>query len=106
MTTNDKVEFYRGQKSLKVNRLRIEKGNSETLVYYWYQTNDHIFADLYKMKLSLFLQGLKQNDAKREGNAFVRISVPIREKLDHSHHQLQKFADEFFPHFERWLAEK
>ena len=105
MTINDKIMINSDQDRIEVNRMRIEKGNEAMLVYYWYQTNDHVFADLYKMKFSLFLQGLRHKNEKSNGNVFVRISVPISINIEHAHQQLQQFVDEFSSNFKRWFVE-
>lgn len=106
MTTNDKVRITNGQEVMKVNRLRLEKGNEAILVYYWYQTAEKVFTDLYRLKLSLFLQRLMHKEKQTNGNAFVRISMPIAANPKYSHRQLEEFVDQFYPQFEKWLTEE
>ena len=74
---NDKVMLDFSDKKKEVNRLLLEKDNQRLLVYYWYQTVNKSFADLYKMKLDLLYNKLVKGKEFQPGNAFVRVSTMV-----------------------------
>jgi len=99
MEKNDKVNITLGGKTAKVNRLFLEKNKEQILVYYWYQSGNKVYSDLYRMKLSLLGKKLQQRGRVGEGNAFVRISTSTMKNKELSSIALKKFAVTFFEEF-------
>jgi EpsI family protein len=95
MEKNDKIDIKLGGKVRKVNRLVLAKGTAKLLVYYWYQAGADVYDDLFRMKLTLLWEKIKNRNMD-EGNAFVRISVPVSESLEKSANILQQYGDALF----------
>lgn len=58
---------------IRVNRYIVAKGDSRSLVLYWYQTRDRVIASEYAAKVYLVADALRYN---RTDTALVRIAVP------------------------------
>jgi exosortase D (VPLPA-CTERM-specific) len=63
-----------GGKPLPVNRLIIELGTQQSLVYYWFQERGRLLSDETLVKWSIFWDALTRN---RTDGALVRLIVPI-----------------------------
>jgi len=96
MISNDKIDIQLGGDIKKVNRLVLVKGEEKLLVYYWYQSWQRVYDDLFQMKLSLLWGKIKKQEMSDEGNAFVRISVPVSQGQNVSADILQKYAEALF----------
>lgn len=59
---------------IRVNRYIVAKGDSQSLVLYWYQTRDRVIASEYAAKVYLVADALRYN---RTDTALVRIAVPV-----------------------------
>jgi EpsI family protein len=59
---------------VRVNRYIVAKGDSKSLVLYWYQTRDRVIASEYAAKVYLVADALRYN---RTDTALVRIAVPV-----------------------------
>ena len=94
MEENDKVILTLNGVDHKVNRLLLKKEEEKILVYYWYLADNHIYADLFRMKLSLLSQKIQQRKNFDEGNAFIRISTSISQDPQESPAVLQEFAED------------
>ncbi len=58
----------------KVNHYVVTRGDSKSVVLYWYQTGDRIVASEYSAKIHLVLDSLRYN---RSDTALVRVIVPV-----------------------------
>lgn len=58
-----------------VNRYIVSRGDSRSLVLYWYQSRDRVIASEYKAKIYLVADAIRYN---RTDTALVRIVVPMR----------------------------
>lgn len=96
MEKNDKIDIKLGGESKKVNRLMLAKGAAKLLVYYWYQAGLNVYDDLFRMKLLMLWEKIKKRKLADEGNAFVRISVPVSENPEMSAAILQQYGDALF----------
>jgi len=93
MKKNDKVDIRLNGAVQKINRLLLEKDRERLLVYYWYQNEEDIYADLFWMKLNLLRKKLIQGKHFNGGNAFVRISTSLNQDKKRAPDILQEFAD-------------
>lgn len=59
---------------LEVNRYIIQRGDSKSLVLYWYQSRDRAVASEYKAKLYTMLDAIKDN---RTDTALVRVVIGL-----------------------------
>ncbi len=63
-----------GGRQLEVNRYIVARGDSRSLVLYWYQTPYRVIASEYWAKIYLVLDSIRYN---RSDTALVRIVVPL-----------------------------
>ena len=59
---------------IEVNRYVVQKGDSKSLVLYWYQTRDRVVASEYSAKGYVVLDALREN---RTDSALVRVIAPV-----------------------------
>lgn len=74
------------------------------LVYYWYQSGRQVYADLFRMKLSLLSRKIRQWNEFDEGNAFVRISTSELKEPEKATSRLQKYGSSLFYELPRLFA--
>ena len=92
MKKNDKVQILLGGKKRTVNRLLLERNKEKTLVYYWYQTGKKVYADIFRMKVALLFNKIRQPEGFSEGNAFVRVSTSATKDPQQAALLLQEFV--------------
>jgi EpsI family protein len=63
-----------GRTPLKVNRYIVQKGDSKSLVLYWYQSRDRVVASEYEAKFYVVADAVRYN---RTDTALVRVIVPL-----------------------------
>lgn len=96
MKKNDKVQILLGGEKKTVNRLLLEKNEEKTLVYYWYQAGEEIYADIFRMKVALLFRKIRQPKGFSEGNAFVRVSTSATKDQRKAASRLREFAVPLF----------
>ena len=72
----------------------VRKGDTQELVYYWYQFDDKTFDELYKMKLALLAKKFR---GVNEDNLFVRLTTPVLKGVDESSRVLKSFYRSLSP---------
>ncbi len=77
-----------GRAPIEVNRYLIEKGESRSLVLYWYQSRDRVVASEYWAKFYVIWDALRYN---RTDTALVRVTFPVVNK-DVDQAQKEAFA--------------
>lgn len=80
--------------ALKVNRYIVQKGDSRSLVLYWYQSRDRVVASEYEAKFFVVADALRYN---RTDTALVRVIVPLANEA--SRDQAEKAARDFIRSF-------
>jgi EpsI family protein len=60
--------------SIHINRYVVAKGESQSVVYYWYQSQGRVIADEFAAKYYLVSDSIRHH---RSDTALVRIVVPI-----------------------------
>lgn len=63
-----------GRAPIEVNRYIVQKGDSRSLVLYWYQSRDRVVASEYSAKFFVVADALRYN---RTDTALVRVIVPL-----------------------------
>ena len=101
MKENDKVGLELNGSLHTVNRLVLEIGERRILVYYWYQAGRDVYADLFKMKMSLLFDKIRAVGVDSQGNAFIRISTSVTAGEEAAHQQLQEYAQDLVPELKR-----
>lgn len=79
---------------LEVNRYIIQRGDSKSLVLYWYQSRDRAVASEYKAKLYTMLDAVKDN---RTDTALVRVVIGL--SGEESNEKAQRAAEDFVRSF-------
>lgn len=96
-----KVDAESESGKIKAEKLIVKKGQQHELLLYWFQSYDRTSRGTFMQKVNNFWARL---NSKPEDNAFVRVSVPIRENntegaLDNA----VEFVQDFYPHFLRYI---
>lgn len=60
--------------SIKANRYVVSKGESKSLVLYWYQSHNRVVASEYAAKVYLVLDSIRY---RRSDTSIVRVTVPV-----------------------------
>lgn len=95
-TVNDIVNVsVPGRDPIEVNRYVIQKGDSQSIVLYWYQSRDRVVASEYKAKVYVVADALRYN---RSDTALVRVVMPIlpNQTLDQAQQSAQDFIRAFY----------
>ena len=83
---------------MEVNHYTIQKGESKSVVIYWYQSRDRIVASEYKAKVFVVADAIRYN---RTDTALVRVMVPFGAGGEEA---ATKAAEEFVRELARPLA--
>jgi EpsI family protein len=77
-----------------VNRYLVQKGDSKSIVLYWYQSRDRVVASEYWAKFYVIADALRYN---RTDTALVRIVVPVTNNdIDSATQSATEFAQTVF----------
>jgi EpsI family protein len=79
---------------IEVNRYIIQRGDTKSLVLYWYQSRDRAVASEYKAKLYTMLDAIKDN---RTDTALVRVVIGLNS--NESNDKAQAAAEDFIRAF-------
>jgi EpsI family protein len=79
---------------IEVNRYIIQRGDSKSLVLYWYQSRDRAVANEYKAKLYTMVDAVKDN---RTDTALVRVVIGL--SGNDSNEKAQAAAEDFIRSF-------
>ena len=63
-----------GEGTIRINRYVVEKGQAQSVVYYWYQSQGRVIADEFAAKFYLVSDSIRHH---RSDSALVRVVVPI-----------------------------
>jgi EpsI family protein len=63
-----------GRDPIEVNRYLVAKGDSKSVVMYWYQSRDRVVASEYRARYYSILDAIQYN---RSDTALVRVIVPV-----------------------------
>jgi EpsI family protein len=78
---------------IEVNRYVISKGESKSLVLYWYQSHNRVIASEYSAKIHLVLDSLRY---RRSDTSIVRVVVPIVDSEASAEQQAVSFVQAAF----------
>lgn len=70
-----------GRTTIRINRYLVSKGENESIVFYWYQSQGRVVADEFSAKFHLIADSIRSH---RSDTALVRVVVPTNA----SSHQL------------------
>jgi EpsI family protein len=63
-----------GEAPIRINQYVVAKGEAQSVVYYWYQSQGRVIADEFAAKFYLVSDSIKHH---RSDTALVRVVVPI-----------------------------
>ena len=63
-----------GERPIHINQYVVEKGQAQSVVYYWYQSQGRVIADEFAAKFYLVSDSISHH---RSDSALVRVVVPI-----------------------------
>jgi len=63
-----------GSSSININRYIVSKGEAQSVVLYWYQTQGRVIADEFSAKFYLISDSIRKH---RSDTALVRVVVPV-----------------------------
>jgi EpsI family protein len=63
-----------GGETIHINRYLVSKGETQSLVLYWYQSHGHVIADEFKAKFYLIEDSIREH---RSDTSLVRVVVPF-----------------------------
>jgi EpsI family protein len=85
--------------AVEVNRYIVARGDSRSLVLYWYQTPARIVASEYAAKFWLVADSLRY---RRSDTSLVRLVVPMRDDMD-ADREAKDFARVLLPRLTEFL---
>src|SRR3569623_2037285 len=93
-----------GGKTLQVNRVLIQKGETRQLVYYWFQQRGRVITNEYLVKWYLFWDALTRN---RSDGSLIRLTTMLApgEELAAGDGRLADFADVAVPRLHSFIPD-
>ena len=81
--------------TIHINRYVVARGDSQSLVYYWYQSQGRVIADEFAAKFYLIEDSIRKH---RSDTALIRVVVPVEpNKLDAAEKTATDFVRNFYP---------
>lgn len=102
--TNTKIHevVIDNQKSIKVTRMLISKGESKQLVYYWFHQRGRDLSNEFSMKFALLYDAITMN---RTDGAIVRYTVPVYKSEAESDKVLAEFIRDSYPLLPKYIPD-
>lgn len=95
------MRFAGRTEAAPVNRHVVAKGDSKSVVLYWYEGRGRVYASEYMAKLYLVADAIRLN---RTDAALVRIVAPVIQDDEQSAWQtVERFAQEVFPYLRPFI---
>jgi EpsI family protein len=90
-----------GKAPISVNRYLVSRGESTSLVMYWYQSHNRVVASEYWAKIYLVLDSIRLN---RSDTSIVRVVVPVLDKDEKTAEEAAtQFIQSIFPTLETYF---
>ena len=88
--------------SININRYVVSRGDAESVVMYWYQSQGRVIADEFAAKFYLILDSIKHH---RSDTSLVRIVVPVSEHMtrEKASQTAVEFVQAAYPAVSSWL---
>lgn len=85
---------------IRVNRYIVAKGDSKSVVLYWYQSHGRVVANEYRATMYVLVDAMRLN---RTDTALVRVIVPIADDEEAAGKTAIDFVQAFFEPLRRFL---
>jgi len=76
---NGTADIQAGGDTIHINRYLVSRGENESLVMYWYQSQGRVIADEFAAKFWLIADSIRKH---RSDTALVRVVVPVMRTED------------------------
>jgi EpsI family protein len=88
--------------SININRYVVSRGEEESVVMYWYQSQGRVIADEFAAKFYLIADSIRHH---RSDTSLVRIVVPVSEHMprDKASETAIQFVQAAYPVVSSWL---
>lgn len=88
---------------IHINRYVVARGDNQSLVYYWYQSQGRVIADEFAAKFYLINDSIRKH---RSDTALVRVVVPVAPGgMDRAEKTGQDFVKTFYPVVKNYLPQ-
>lgn len=88
---------------IHINRYVVTKGDAQSVVYYWYQSQGRVIADEFAAKFYLVSDSIRHH---RSDTALVRVVVPIRQNQTQQAEKIGvDFVQAFYPTVKSFLPQ-
>jgi EpsI family protein len=89
--------------TIRINRYLVAKGEVQSLVYYWYQSQGRVIADEFAAKFYLIEDSIRKH---RSDTALVRVVVPVDGNgIDRAEKTGVEFVKMFYPAVRGYLPQ-
>lgn len=87
--------------TIHINRYVVSKGESKSVVLYWYQSQRRVIADEFSAKIYLVADSIRRH---RSDTALVRVVVPVSgDRVDQAVAQGEAFVQAVYPALRAYL---
>lgn len=94
IVSREEVPLMLDGRTVPVNRVLIQKGLDQQLIFYWYQDRGRIITSEYWAKGYLIWDAITRH---RTDGAIVRVSVPVRQSSEQAFEVGVRFLQQAFP---------
>ncbi len=88
-SANDRVDLKTGGDTIRINRYVVAKGEEESVVLYWYQSQGRVIADEFAAKFYLIKDSIQKH---RSDTSLVRVVSPV---MNQQRDRAEKVAEDF-----------
>jgi EpsI family protein len=88
--------------SININRYVVSRGDEESVVMYWYQSQGRVIADEFAAKFYLITDSIRHH---RSDTSLVRVVVPVTERMprEKASDTAVQFVQAAYPVISSWL---
>lgn len=96
-----RIDVKVGDRTININKYIVSKGDSESVVLYWYQSQGRVIADEFAAKFYLIEDSIRNH---RSDTSLVRVVVPVMNgDRDKAVNTAVDFVKASFPVIDSWL---
>jgi EpsI family protein len=88
-SANDRIYLATGGETIRINRYVVSKGEEESVVLYWYQSQGRVIADEFAAKFYLIEDSIRKH---RSDTSLVRVVTPV---MGQQRQRAEQIAEDF-----------
>jgi len=96
----EKVNIESLDKSIRVIRLKLQKGSQKQFVLYWFHSRGRIISSEYMQKIWLVIDSVTR---RRTDGSFVRLVSPVYENEKETLEILKNFTSSLYPYLKKYI---